>query len=127
MEVSTALGSVSLAEEGRRLVAELGRTSRLSVRWRDSLPGSTIRTTLDADQLLWLKAAPGGVTLDARWKFKVVEGGVRRLQLALDPRLQLQAPLESRNPRPVLRPRYPAVTRCSSSGAGAKPGSRNSR
>ena len=32
-----------------------------------------------------------------------------------------------RNPRPVLRPRYPAVTRCSSIGAGANPGSRNSR
>ena len=32
----------------------------------------------------------------------------------------------SRKPRPVLRPRQPAATRCSSSGAGARPGSRNS-
>lgn len=32
----------------------------------------------------------------------------------------------SRNPRPVLRPRHPAATRCSRSGAGASPGSRNS-
>ena len=31
-----------------------------------------------------------------------------------------------RKPRPVFLPRYPAVTRCSSSGAGANPGSRNS-
>lgn len=33
----------------------------------------------------------------------------------------------SRKPRPVLRPRQPAATRCSRSGAGARPGSRNSR
>jgi hypothetical protein len=32
----------------------------------------------------------------------------------------------SRKPRPDLRPRHPAATRCSSSGAGVSPGSRNS-
>jgi hypothetical protein len=98
VELPGAVGATTLAEEGRRLVVELGRTNRLSVRWRDGAPAASARNTLDVDQLLWLKVQQGSVVLDVRWKFKVVEGSVRRLQLMLDPRLQLQTPLEAKNP-----------------------------
>lgn len=50
-----------------------------------------------------------------------------RTQTVRPTRSRIQTFAYSRKPRPVLRPRHPAATRCSSSGSGARPGSRNSR
>ena len=41
------------------------------------------------EELLWLKVQPGSIVLQAKLKFKVIEGQFRQMQLATDPRLRL--------------------------------------
>ena len=44
---------------------------------------------MDVEELVWLKVNPGSVLVDVRLKVKVVEGQLRQLTLAADPRLRM--------------------------------------
>ena len=59
----------------------------MTVRWPDVEAASG--SAVDAEELFWLKIRPGSVVVDARLKLKVAAGQLRRLQLAVDPCLQL--------------------------------------
>ncbi|NUQ61404.1 MAG: hypothetical protein HUU20_02880 [Pirellulales bacterium] len=98
IEVPTARGSVTRLQQPDRVLAELGAADRLEIRWPDAAgPGGT-GPDMDVEQLLWLKIHPGSVVLAARWKVKVIEGVVRRLRVAADPRLRPLPPREAENP-----------------------------
>src|SRR5690606_27904562 len=77
------------------LVVHLGDARRLTLRWRDGMAGRHRQPMVEADQLVWMHIQPGSVTADVKLKFRVLEGAVRTLQLALDPRWQLQPGDES--------------------------------
>jgi hypothetical protein len=89
VEFPSALGAVSWSEETHRWRVELGPTSRLAVSW----PGGVRRTSggnkTDVEELLWLKIQPNAVLVDARFKYKVIEGQLRQMELVCDPRLRL--------------------------------------
>lgn len=89
VEVPSALGAVSLQQMPPRLVAELGSSDRLALRWPEAPGSARIGPTLDVEALYWLKVHPGSVVLSTRLKLRVVEGSVRQLRLATDPRLRL--------------------------------------
>jgi hypothetical protein len=89
VEVPSALGGAFFAKDPRRLLAELGPTDRLTLRWREPATTTGTRPVVDADQLTWLKIQPGSVLIAARFKLRVTGGQLRQLQLAVDPRLRL--------------------------------------
>lgn len=89
IEVPSSLGTVTLLAEPPRLTAELGPSERLAVRWQEGAAHGAGRPALDVEQLLWLKVQPGAVVLEARLKFKAVQGQVSQVQLTADPRLRL--------------------------------------
>jgi hypothetical protein len=88
VEVLSACGGVSLEKAPPRLLAELGPTDRLTVRWQESAT-SRAQVAVNAEQLTWLKIQPGSVMVNAKFKFHVAEGELRQVQLAVDPRLRL--------------------------------------
>jgi hypothetical protein len=87
VEVPRAVGAVRREEQPPRLVADLGPADRLTVRWPDAA-GETA-PAVDLEQLLWLRVWPGSVLLDARLRFSVVAGSLRRVSLLADPRLEM--------------------------------------
>ena len=92
IDVRSALGRVEQHGEADppRVEALLGATDRLSVRWQDGAGRGGPGRTVEVEELLWLKVKPGSVQLDARFLLNVVEGRVRELRLAADPRLRLR-------------------------------------
>jgi hypothetical protein len=89
IEVPLATGAVRREEEPRRLTADLGPSDRLSVRWPSGGSAGGAGPAVDVEELLWLKVRPGSLVLDAKFKLKIIEGQVRQLPLATDPRLRL--------------------------------------
>jgi hypothetical protein len=88
IEVPTALGEVRREDEPMRLVADLGPTSRLTVTWEERARRSG-RTAIDVEELLWMKILPNSIVIDARFRYKVIEGLLREVQVLADPRLRL--------------------------------------
>jgi hypothetical protein len=85
VEVPSALGAVTRVADPASLIAELGPSHQLSVRWEDGTP-------LAVEELLWLTVRPSSVVLDARFTFQVGEGLERDLFLLIDPQLRRQGP-----------------------------------
>jgi len=97
IEVPSALGSVTTEADPPRVVADLGPSDRLTVRWQGAAGRAPGAPPADVEQLLWLKVQPGAVVLDACLKLKAAEGRVRQLRLVTDPRLRL-LPLQGPDP-----------------------------
>lgn len=89
IEVPSALGAVVQEADPPRVVAALGPSPRLSVRWHDRPGQGAAGSKMDVEELLWLKVQPDAVVLDVRLKVRVLEGRVQALRLAADPRLRL--------------------------------------
>jgi hypothetical protein len=87
VEVPSALGKVAVESEPPRTIADLGPTDRLAVRWRENGAGAAVA---EIDKLFWLNIQPGSVVLDVRLKGNALAGRLRKLELAVDPRLRLQ-------------------------------------
>ncbi len=88
VDVPTACGGVSFEKAPPRLLAELGPTDRLTVRWQERAANGA-PLAVDAEQLTWLNIQPGSVVVNARFKFHVAEGELRQVELAVDPRMRL--------------------------------------
>ncbi len=88
IDVPSALGSIRRQRDPPRLIAELGPADRLTVRWRKDAGAGGIDPALDVEELIWLRVLPGSVVVDARLKFKLIEGRPGQLRLATDPRLR---------------------------------------
>ncbi len=97
VEVSGVRGAVSAVRAGgladaasdHELHADLGPTHRIELRWPDdtSMPASL--PNVDVEELIWVKLQPGSPVIDARFKFRIVDGRVRRVRVLADPRLRL--------------------------------------
>jgi hypothetical protein len=90
VEVASARGSAEVLDDGQRMIVHLGNAPRLWLRWRDGANGRSLQPAFEAEQLVWMHIQPGSVTADVTWKVRVLEGAVRTLRVALDPRWQLQ-------------------------------------
>lgn len=89
LKFPSATGVVRRSEENGRWLVELGPTPRLSLNWPAGARRASGGNRVDVEELIWLKVQPNGVLIDTRFKYKVVEGQLRSLQLACDPRLRL--------------------------------------
>jgi hypothetical protein len=98
VETPTACGAVRFERDPPRLLAGLGPTDRLAVRWQEG--GAAKAAAIDIEQLLWLKVLPGSVVLDAKFKLRIAGGQFQQLQLVADPRLRL-LPLKGDDPPSV--------------------------
>jgi hypothetical protein len=90
LEFPSALGAVHWSEGGRQCQVVLGPTPRLAVAWPGGAHRASGGNRIDVEELLWLKVQPNAVLVDFRFKYKVIEGHLRHLELACDPRLRLQ-------------------------------------
>jgi|GEM_PF-2402672 len=91
VSVPSAIGEVHYQDELPQLIAELGPTDRLCIRWTGTA-GPVSNPALEVEQVGWLRVKPGTVELLARLRLRAPEGQVRQLRLLADPRLRL-APL----------------------------------
>jgi hypothetical protein len=95
-EVPSAIGAVRVETDPPRLIADLGPSNRLTVRWPENSPSGPKKSTLYIDQFIWVKVQSGSVVIDVRCKFHELEGQISRVQLATDPRLRL-LPLQGKD------------------------------
>lgn len=84
--VPSSRGEVRRDEQHSLVTAQLGATRELGIEW--SAGGTGAGPAIEVEQLAWLKLRPGGAVLDVRLHGKVLEGRLRRLELAADPNLQ---------------------------------------
>ncbi len=89
VEVPTARGQVVTRKVQQRVEAHLGAVDRLSVRWPAGIGMETATANIEAEELVWVKVRPGTTVFDVRFKYRVLEGGMRQVRLLADPRLQL--------------------------------------
>lgn len=103
IEAVSALGTVSWKNSPRRFVASLGPTDRLSLRWGNGGGPIAAAAAVDVEQLQWMHILPGSVTMDVKWKIKVVEGRLRQMHIAADPRLRLVPSAGTNGPSLAVR------------------------
>ena len=89
VESPSACGGWSLEKKPPRLVADLGPADRLTVRWREDEKAGQAVSSVEAEQLLWLKIQPGSVLVAAKFRLHAAAGRIDHLQLAVDSRLRL--------------------------------------
>ncbi len=96
LDVGSAVGRVheDRTAASSRLEAELGPSSRLSVRWLEGTTRGSSGPRVEAEELFLLEVQRGTIDLHARLKFQVGEEPVRRLALTVDPRLQRKGPYQ---------------------------------
>jgi hypothetical protein len=88
VEVTSALGSSSVSNDGRTLTAELGATDRLMVRWARSRQPRSENIAGEAEAWLWLQVQPASVILHARLEITGLQAPLTELWLSVDPRLR---------------------------------------
>ena len=89
IEVPAARGQVRLQKDRGTLQAQLGACNRLSVRWPLGIGMEASAANLEVEELIWVKVRPGTTMFDAKFKYRVVDGGVRQIRILTDPRLRL--------------------------------------
>ncbi len=57
VEAPSACGAVRIEKDPPRLLADLGPADRLTVRWQEGTASGAVGPNVDAEQLVWLKAA----------------------------------------------------------------------
>ncbi|MGQ9576098.1 MAG: hypothetical protein ACUVUC_12345 [Thermoguttaceae bacterium] len=89
IEVPSAVGVVARGATPPQVMADLGPTDRLSLRWQPAAGRGLAPWGPDVEQLVWLKVQPGSVVLDATWMLTSAGAPVGELLVAADPRLRL--------------------------------------
>ena len=89
IELPSACGRTEWQRERGKLVAQLGPTDRLAIRWPLAGAAEGAAANLEVDELVWVKIRPGTTIIDARFKYRVLAGRVGRVELVTDPRLRL--------------------------------------
>jgi hypothetical protein len=96
IDLPTARGQIRVDKQRSELTAQFGASDRMVVRWPSGAGAQAAAPTIDVDELIWMRVRPGTTILDAKFKFRVLEGRLRQIQLLADPRLRL---LPSNNPQ----------------------------
>ncbi len=89
IELPTAEGQIRIQKDRGLLLAQLGACNRLAVRWPVGIGMEAAAANLEVEELIWVRVRPGATVLDARFKYRVLEGRVRQIRLLTDPRLRL--------------------------------------
>lgn len=97
VDVASAFGNVIVEAGNPRVVAELGSTDRLAVRWRDTADPASSAPVVDVHELLWLKVQSNSVVVSARLLLNVPSGSTSSIQLLADPHLR-RLPLDQDDP-----------------------------
>lgn len=97
IELPTARGATRVSKERGELSVDLGGADRLAIRWPVAIGMDVSAPNLEVDELLWVKARPGTTLIDARFKYRVLSGSVRRIRLLIDPRLRLLPPTSAQS------------------------------
>ena len=97
VEFPMAAGPIDAAGSGT-LLAQLGPSGTLSMRWPQTVGMRGAQPTVVVDELLWVKVQPGSMLAEARFKFRVLGGQVSHLRLLADPRLRLLPSTDSNSP-----------------------------
>jgi len=92
VELPSASGRMVYDKQQGKVSADLGASSRLSVRWHEGTHILESALGTEVEELIWLKVQPGSFVVEAKIKARATEGRVRRLRLLVDPRLQLLPP-----------------------------------
>jgi len=100
VEVPSALGAVSRQPAPPQVIADLGPSEWVSVRWPPANHGA-LEPAADVEQLIWLRVQPGAVIVETELEVQVAEGVIDRLHVSADPRLRL-LPLEGENPEAIV-------------------------
>jgi hypothetical protein len=90
LEVLRSAETLSPASSGEYLMARLGPTPQLRLRWSAANFDGAVTTT-EANQLVWWRIRPGGVTAEARFRLRALTGRLRELKFKLDPRMRVVA------------------------------------
>jgi hypothetical protein len=98
IEFPSALGAIVREPDPSRLLVALGPTDQLQIAWPEGASPSGAGVAVDAEQLLWLKVRPDSVVLETLLSLKVIEGRIREVQLAIDPRLRYFPSKTERSP-----------------------------
>lgn len=98
IELPGARGAVRVSQQRGELSADLGGADRLAIRWPVAIGMDVAAPNLEVDELLWVKVRPGTTLVDARFKYRVLSGSVRRIRLLTDPRLRLLPPTSAQSP-----------------------------
>lgn len=98
IELPAARGALRVSKERGELSADLGGADRLAIRWPVAIGMDVTAPNLEVDELLWVKVRPGTTLVDARFKYRVLSGSVRRIRLLTDPRLRLLPPTSTQSP-----------------------------
>ncbi len=89
IEIPTARGPVRKLQDLSQIEAQLGDSSRLSVRWPAGIGMETSAANAEVEELIWVKVQPGTTVFDVRFKYRVLEGSLQQLRLVADSRLRL--------------------------------------
>lgn len=113
VEFPSAMGAIVPERDPSRVVVALGPADRLQVAWPEAAARGAERCAVDVEQLLWMKLRPDSVVLDTLLSFRVLEGRIRVVQLAVDPRLRYFPSANDRSPvaRATIEPGQPQVLR----------------
>jgi hypothetical protein len=98
-----APGAVAPGGNDLDLRADLGPARHLGLRWPDEKNMPASLPNLDVDELIWVKLQPGSPVIDARFKFRVIDGKVSRVRILADPRLRLLPSWNAATPITALR------------------------
>nr|MCU0872732.1 hypothetical protein [Pirellulaceae bacterium] len=88
VECLTALGNATTEPTGEQLIA-LGPADHLVLQWQSHAAASAGLTSVEAEQLMWLRIRPGGAVLQARFRFKSATGRLPEIGVLASPRLRL--------------------------------------
>lgn len=83
VEIPSALGEIQRSEDGRRIVAHLGPTPRLELRWRSGTAAPP-----RVEQLWWLHVQPGSLVWRLKLHVDPSQTPLEQLRLHFDPQLQ---------------------------------------
>jgi hypothetical protein len=86
IDIPGIFGGTVVSDDGRRVVARLGPTGSLVVRWPLAAAAPPVA---DVEELLWLKVRPGSVVLDVKLNYNVTSGTLRQVEFAAERRLRL--------------------------------------
>lgn len=98
VELPGIAGQRRVLDGGRKLSADLGPITLLTLRWPQ--PTSTAPSA-EVDELLWLAVRPGSVVLDVTLKLNVTGGALRTIECAADRRLRLVSGTVAAKERPA--------------------------
>jgi hypothetical protein len=89
ISILKSLGAVGRQLPSGDLVASLGACGQLGFSWTWQAPETMLPAQTSVEQLTWMKVSPHSIVVDTQFRFSVLRGTVKQVQLQVDPRLRI--------------------------------------